>query len=142
MVLVQKNKTSSVLDQTGAALLGFLIVLLLLTLIPGGRSWEVPSFIHPDTLSSVDWVSVIGWPLFWVLLFGLLWNLPTTLLTLVGAAHVEPGKVAILLMMEVLIGIGTAALLTDEPFGTREMAGAVLVLGASIVEFIPQKKTR
>ncbi len=142
MVLVQKNRHSSVLDQTGSALLGFLVVLLLLTLIPGGRSWEVPGFISPDTLTTVNWFAVIGWPLFWVLLFGLLWNLPTTLLTLMGAAHVEPGKVAILLMMEVLIGIGTAALLTDEPFGYREVAGAVLVLSASVVEFIPLKKTR
>lgn len=142
MVLVQKNQHSSVIDQTGAALLGFLVVLVLLTLIPGGRSWEWPAFISTTTLDNADWVAIIGWPLLWVILFGLLWNLPTTLLTLIGAAKVEPGKVAILLMMEVLIGIGTAAVLTDEPFGYREVAGAVLVLSASIVEFLPRKKTR
>ncbi|OFV87347.1 MAG: hypothetical protein A3J75_00640 [Acidobacteria bacterium RBG_16_68_9] len=38
-------------------------------------------------------------------------------------------------MLEVVIGLGSAALLTDEPFGAREAAGAGLILAACGAEF-------
>lgn len=49
----------------------------------------------------------------------------------------EPGRVAILLMLEVVIGVGTAARLAGEPFGLREIAGALFVIGAGLCEFAP-----
>jgi len=70
----------------------------------------------------------------WLLAFALIWMLPAVWLTLYGASHVEPGRVAILLMFEIVVGLTTAALFTDEPLGPREIAGAVLIVAASGAE--------
>jgi len=51
-------------------------------------------------------------------------------LTIFGASRLESGLVAVLLMLEVVIGLASAALLADEPFGAREMAGAMFILAA------------
>ena len=60
--------------------------------------------------------------------------LPVITLTIFGASRLDPGRIAILLMLEIVVGLSSAALLTDEPFGPRELIGAVLILGASGVE--------
>jgi drug/metabolite transporter (DMT)-like permease len=45
-----------------------------------------------------------------------------------------------LLLAEVLVGVSSAALLLDEPFGLRELAGAVLIVTAGVVEVMRQQK--
>jgi hypothetical protein len=45
-------------------------------------------------------------------------------------------------MFEIVVGLTTAALLTDEPFGPREIAGAVLILGASGAEIATDRPLR
>ena len=73
---------------------------------------------------------------------GLLWVLPATWLLLWGAAHLDPGRVSILLMLEVIAAAVSASLLTDEPFGWREAAGCVLILSAGLVEALPDLRRR
>ena len=73
---------------------------------------------------------------------GLLWVLPATWLLLWGAAHLDPGRVSILLMLEVIAAAVSASLLTDEPFGWREAAGCVLILSAGLVEASPGLRRR
>ncbi len=51
-----------------------------------------------------------------------------------ASSSLDPAKVSILLTLEVVVGLTTAALLTDEPFGAREMIGAVLIVAAGLVE--------
>ena len=51
---------------------------------------------------------------------------PTTMLS--------PARVGILFMAEVIVGVGSAATLTDEPFGLREALGTVLIVCAGIAE--------
>ena len=65
---------------------------------------------------------------------GILWLLPALWLVLWGAGRIDPGRVAILLLLEVVTAAASAAVLTDEPFGTRELAGCLLVLAAGLVE--------
>jgi drug/metabolite transporter (DMT)-like permease len=60
--------------------------------------------------------------------------LPVVWLTVFGASRLDPGRVAICLMLEVVVGLTTAALLTDEPLGVREILGAILIMSASGVE--------
>jgi drug/metabolite transporter (DMT)-like permease len=55
-------------------------------------------------------------------------------LTLFGAGRLDPGRFAILLMFEIVVALGTAAALTDEPFGAREAIGAGLILASIAVE--------
>jgi drug/metabolite transporter (DMT)-like permease len=48
----------------------------------------------------------------------------------------EPGRVAVLLRLEVVIGLVSAAVLTQEPFGPRELVGTVFIVGACGSEFL------
>jgi drug/metabolite transporter (DMT)-like permease len=75
----------------------------------------------------------------WLLAFSLVWMLPVMWLTIVGASRLDPGRVAILLMFEIIVGLSTAAVLTDEPFGLREGVGAALILAASGTELAPRR---
>jgi drug/metabolite transporter (DMT)-like permease len=37
------------------------------------------------------------------------------------------------------VGVGSAAILLDEPFGLRELAGAILIVSAGVVEVMRQQ---
>ncbi len=124
-VSIQKTRELPLLDVAFPALAMFALCFITVTLIPGGRSWQaLPAAPFADAL-------------LWTLLIAVLWHLPAILLTLFGAVDVEPGRVAILLMMEVVVGVGSAALLANEVFGTREFIGALFIVSAGIAEFIP-----
>jgi len=105
------------------------VLFVIVTLVPGGRPWTMPP---PE-------VFVRGVP--WLLAFGLLW-IPLVLgLTMFGGSRLDPGRVAVLLMLEIVIGLVSAALLTQEPFGPRELVGAVFIVAACGSEFfvrVPQ----
>ena len=51
-----------------------------------------------------------------------------------GSRYVDPGRLGILLQLEAVVGIGSAALLAGEQFGLREAIGALLVISAGLVE--------
>ncbi len=70
---------------------------------------------------------------YWILAIALL-QLPVTFLTIWPATILSPARVGMLLMVEVLVGVASAALLIDEPFGLREITGAVLIVTAGVVE--------
>lgn len=53
-----------------------------------------------------------------------------------GSRFVDPGRLGIILQLEAVVGIGSAAVLAGEPFGWGEAAGAVLVVGAGVVEVL------
>lgn len=78
-----------------------------------------------------------GW--YWILMVAL-GMLPICYLTIWPAAVLSPGRVGMLLMVEVLVGVASAAMLTDEPFGIREITGAALIISAGVVEVLRQQK--
>jgi drug/metabolite transporter (DMT)-like permease len=114
---------------TFSQLFGSLLILApsvwLLTLLPGSR----------EAAGAVEGQASMAVTLIWLVAFGLVWMLSGLLMTLFGADHLQPGQVAIFLMVEVVIALVSSAILIDEPFGPREIAGAILILGASLVEF-------
>ena len=63
-----------------------------------------------------------------------LWYVPITWLIIWGAARLDPGRVSILLLLEVGVAALSAGLLTDEPFGWREAIGGLLIVGAGALE--------
>jgi drug/metabolite transporter (DMT)-like permease len=75
---------------------------------------------------------------YWLLLIAVL-MLPITWLTIWPATMLSPGRVGMLLLAEVLVGVTSAALLLDEPFGVRELAGAALIVTAGVVEVMRQQ---
>ncbi len=129
MAYTQRMPTHPVADKVALQFIFAVLIFASLTAIPGGREWSTAFDITATTLC-------------WLLGFAFIWNLPVVWLTFYGGSKIEPGRVAILLMMEVAIGIATASLFTDEPFGPREFTGAILIMAAGVTEFVRVKKPR
>jgi drug/metabolite transporter (DMT)-like permease len=122
MVFIKQTASRPIFDRVFAHFVFLGPAFLLATLIPGGG--------NPFGLEIRALVDAAPW----LMAFAVLWMLPVIWLTIFGASHLGPGRVAIFLMLEIVVGLTTAALLTDEPFGMRELIGAVLITGACGVE--------
>lgn len=70
----------------------------------------------------------------WLAAAALLWLVPVTWALLWGAGRLDPGRLALLMLLEVVAAAASAALLVDEPFGLREAAGCALILAAGTLE--------
>jgi drug/metabolite transporter (DMT)-like permease len=86
-----------------------------------------PDMATGDLVPAVAWAVGAG-ALWWGLsMAALMW----------AAARLEPARVGILLMAEVLIGTVSAAVLAGEALGTLELLGGALVLAAGVLEVWP-----
>jgi drug/metabolite transporter (DMT)-like permease len=65
--------------------------------------------------------------------------LPMLFLTVWPASLLTPGRVGILLMSDLVVGVISAALFAGEPFGWREGAGSLLIIGAAVVEVLGKR---
>ena len=54
-----------------------------------------------------------------------------------GARLLSPGRAGLLLMMEVITGLASAAALAGEPFAMAQVVGAMLIVAAVLVEVLP-----
>lgn len=77
----------------------------------------------------------------WGLITGLV-LVPTLYMTLWPATILPPARVGLLLMSEIIVGIVTAAIWSGDPFGWREAAGALMIVGAGFVEVLGHRKRR
>lgn len=130
LVFLRRSQGVRIIDKTIATFLFLGVTLFLLSLIPGGRPWS----------GALD----LSVPLaVWLIGLALVWTFPMIWLSNYGGSGIDPGRVSILLMFEVVVGLTTATLMTDEPFGSREFMGAVLIISAGITElFAHSNKTR
>jgi drug/metabolite transporter (DMT)-like permease len=124
VTLVRKGQAIEGLEQTLVACAAATFLSLLLMLAPAARA-AVPTAIEPGVLGLAA-------------LAALAWLLPCTWLLLWGARHLEPGRVALLLLLEVAVAAGSAAWLAGEPFGGREAAGCLMILAAGAVEALSE----
>jgi drug/metabolite transporter (DMT)-like permease len=69
-----------------------------------------------------------------LMIFMVLLILPGTYASLWGPRFLDPGTVGLLFMTEIVVGSISAAWLSGEPFGPREMLGVALITGASLLE--------
>jgi len=123
MVYVRRAEGATDLEKVFVQFVFLGVLFALLSLIPGGRSWSIPS--SGLLFGSTKWLLAIG----------VIWMPAVLWLTMFGGSRIDPGRVALLLMLEVVIGLVSAALLTTEPFGWRELLGAILILAACGSEF-------
>lgn len=72
-------------------------------------------------------------------LFAFIVFIPPNYLVLWAAQRIEPARVGILLMTEVLVGSMTAALFSGDAFGFGEGAGAVMILCAGMIEVLGRR---
>ncbi|MEX2648489.1 MAG: DMT family transporter [Alphaproteobacteria bacterium] len=76
----------------------------------------------------------------WLVLVTLVFQLAGNVGLIWGAARLDAGRFAILILSDVVVGVGSAALLADEPFGWREAIGWLLIVGAGLMEVVaPQR---
>lgn len=125
MTFFHLSKTSKGLEKTAFTSIFIPIFFLLLAFIPGGRDIEI---ININFSSNVF--------ILLIFLFAIIWLLPSILLTYVSVEVLDPGRINILLMFEVIIGITTAALLTTEIIGIREVIGGLVIISAACIDLI------
>jgi drug/metabolite transporter (DMT)-like permease len=82
----------------------------------------------------------LGPALGWALAAGGLWWGLSMAGLMWAAARLEPARVGILLMAEVLVGAASAALVAGERLGPLELAGGALVLCAGVLEVWPARR--
>ena len=70
----------------------------------------------------------------WILAAAALWVVPAMGLSLGGASRMSPARASMILMLEVLVGVGSAAWLAGEELGMNKIIGGALILSASLVE--------
>jgi drug/metabolite transporter (DMT)-like permease len=80
-----------------------------------------------------------GQVVFWAVAAGGLWWGLSMAGLLWATGRLEPARVGILLMVEVLFSAASAALLAGEHLGTLELAGGALVVLSGVLEVWPQR---
>ncbi len=122
MTLVRKGQAIEGLEQTlVSCAVATLLSLLLMALLPApGAGSFGPGVLALAALAALAWLLPCTWLLLW------------------GARFLEPGRVALLLLLEVAVAAVSAAMLAGEPFGVREAFGCLLILGAGAVEALAE----
>lgn len=70
----------------------------------------------------------------WMLPVAILLIIPAGFAVIYGPTQLNPGIAGILFMVEIGVGTITASIMTDEPFGLRELAGVVMITLAALIE--------
>ena len=82
-------------------------------------------------------IPAAGWA--WGALFGLIWLVTAVGMTQFGVTHLEAGRSAILLMLEVPITAVSAALIAGARLTVMEAIGGLLIMGAAMLEALRQR---
>ena len=115
-------------DKVIATCLLLAVAFALISLAPGGRTPAAPE--GAEVLPAL----AIG------LLIAAVWVIPVLWATMQAAQHLEPGRMSVILMLELVVGIVSAAWLGGEIPGHREFAGMVLIVAALGAELLPARR--
>lgn len=74
--------------------------------------------------------------LIWVLVTALVWWIGSMLALVWATARLDPTRVGLLLMTEVLVGVISSALFTDETLTIVQMAGGALLVAVGLLDAI------
>jgi drug/metabolite transporter (DMT)-like permease len=69
---------------------------------------------------------------------GLVLAIPSQILLFWAAARLDPGRVSTLILFDVLATTVSATILTNEPFGWREVVGCLFILAAGLASGVDQ----
>lgn len=113
----------SAMTQNLCSMLGCIVVsIAILLLLPAGMAGPPPTASAGLLLASAA--------------YAILMIIPINFVALWSAKHLSPARVSLIFAIEAVIGIASAALLLDEPFGWREAVGSVLVIGSTLVDVL------
>jgi len=127
-LVLHQGKSQHPTDTVFSFCLAGTLVAALLLIIPLEGHQQPPSF---QALQR-------GW--IWITALALIFTLPVMWLLLWAATFLDPGRVGLLLLSEVVVGVITAALWAGEPFGASELIGAALITCAGLAEVVGQRK--
>ena len=74
--------------------------------------------------------------LLWLLSITILFHLPPNVLILGAPSRIGAGLFSIIILFEIVVGTFSAAILTDELFGWREILGSSFIILAGLTEII------
>ncbi len=121
-------KSTNSYQKTSLTSFFIFIIFLILCFFPDGRSITITSNLFSSSLIYI-----------WVILFCLIWLLPSILLTFFSIEILDPGRINILLAFEVVIGFLSAFLLTNEIIEISHILGAIFVISACFVDVFYNK---
>ena len=70
----------------------------------------------------------------WLIPVALIVIIPAGFAVIYGPTQLNPGIVGLIFMVEIGVGAVTASILTDEPFGWRELLGVLMITLAALIE--------
>jgi drug/metabolite transporter (DMT)-like permease len=126
---VRQAPETSVFEQVFAFFMYGTLAALALSLLPLAVLGQPPS--REQLITLAPWLVLIAVGFLIPVMWGIYW----------GSRYVDPGRLGILLQIEAVVGIGSAALFAGEPFGVRQAIGAVLVISAGLVEVIGNRRS-
>lgn len=88
--------------------------------------------------TGVPWLAAIGL----AALIAALWVLPQTFALYWGSRRLDPGRVSLLMLLELVVAAASAALLAGELPSPREWLGCMLVLTGGLVDIAPALRRR
>jgi drug/metabolite transporter (DMT)-like permease len=127
MQVRQQSPETSVFEQVFAFFFFGSIAAALFSLLPLSALGQPPAF--KQLIPLAPWIVLMAVGILIPAMWGLYW----------GSRFVDPGRLGILLQLEAVVGIGSAALLAGEPFGSREAVGGMLVISAGLIEVVANK---
>ncbi len=101
-------------------------------ILVGGAILLAGIFPAQQNWAAVRWDGAM----FWIAVIAVIWVVPSLLLSFWGAARLSPTRASMLFMAEVVVGVVTAAIWTDYPFGWRELVGGAIIVSAGLVEIL------
>ena len=119
---VRQSPQISVFEQTFAFFIFGGLAALVLAYLPFFDLGQPPDL--STTIKVTPWVMLLSAFYLIPVMWGMYW----------GSRYVDPGRLGLLLQLEMVLGIISAAWLTNEIFGWREAIGTALVLSAGFVE--------
>jgi drug/metabolite transporter (DMT)-like permease len=121
---VRQASDISVFEQVFAFFFFGSLTALAFSLVPLTTLGRLPAM--EKIVALAPWIVLMAVGILIPAMWGLYW----------GSRFVDPGRLGILLQLEAVVGIGSAALFAGEPFGSREAAGAALVISAGVIEVL------
>ena len=107
----------------------------------GGLFTLVQSYFLSDYLGDApsieSWVAMMPW----LILIAILFHIPTNIVILGAPSRIGAGIFSIIILFEIVVGTFSAAVLTDELIGWREILGSSFIIFAGLTEIIFASKT-
>ncbi len=107
----------------------------------GGLFTLIQSYFLSDYLG--DAPSIESWfaMMPWLILIAILFHIPTNVVILGAPSRIGAGIFSIIILFEIVVGTFSAAVLTDELIGWREILGSSFIIFAGLTEIIFASKT-